>query len=266
MQNSWIIFRKSVEIVVGNFQQAIRLSGGLFVLAVFASTALNVLIAGTMIVNPADLQIDTTLGNTEQIEMAQKAFQHSSALLLGNLLFFIAMSWIAIAWHRFVLLEETSSQLFPNLNAGRLISYLGKTLALVFMIAIGLAIPLAVISTLLSAAGLATLMPLVSLGLFVCIYYFFFRAGLVLPAIALDQRITFSESFQTTKELSQSIWGIALIVVGMSSIAAILLGQIMPNNILGVLANAIVQWLMVMISASLLTTLYGHAVEHRPIT
>jgi hypothetical protein len=266
MQNSWIIFRKSVEIVLGNFQQAIRLSGGLFVVAVFASTALNVIMTGNMIVNPTDLQIDVTLGKPEQLEMAEKAFRHSSAMLLGNLLFFIAMSWIAIAWHRFVLLEETSMQLLPNYNFGRLIRYLGKTLALIFMIAIGLAIPLAVISTLLSAAGLAALLPMVSLGLFVCIYYFFFRAGLVLPAVALDQRITFSSSFQTTKVLSQAIWGVALIVVGVSSIAAILLGSIMPNNILGVLANAVVQWFMVMISASLLTTLYGHAVERRPLT
>lgn len=265
MQNSWVIFRKSVEIVMGNFRQAVWLSGGLFVLAVFLSTAINVAMTGSMIVNPTDMQIDSSLPKSEQMKMAQDAFQSSSALLIGNVLLIIAMSWIAIAWHRFVLLEESSPQLFPNWNTARLFHYLGKTLLLVFLIAIGLALPLAVLSLLLSGAGLNGLMPFLSLGLFVCVYYFFFRAGLVLPAIALDKRLSFSESLQKTAELSNAIWGTAMIVVGVSFAVAILLGALMPNNIFGVLANAVVQWFMVMISASLLTTLYGHAVERRPL-
>ena len=265
MQNSWIIFRKSVEIVIGNFQQAIRLSGGLFVVAVFLSTMLNVAMTGAMIVNPVDMQIDSSLTKPEQMKMAQDAFQHNSALLIGNILFFIAMSWIAIAWHRFVLLEESSTQLFPGWHASRLFIYLGKTLMLVFLIAIGLVLPLAFVSLLLGGLGLQGLMPLISLGLFVCVYYFFFRAGLVLPAVALDKRISFSESFRMTSDLSGAIWGTAMIVVGVSFTAAILLGTLMPNNIFGVLANAVVQWFMVMISASLLTTIYGHTVERRPL-
>ena len=265
MQNSWVIFRKSVEIVMGNFRQAVWLSGGLFVLAVFLSTAINVAMTGSMIVNPTDMQIDSSLPKSEQMKMAQDAFQSSSALLIGNVLLIIAMSWIAIAWHRFVLLEESSPQLFPNWNTARLFHYLGTTLLLVFLIAIGLALPLAVLSLLLSGAGLNGLMPFFSLGLFVCVYYFFFRAGLVLPAIALDKRLSFSESLQKTAELSNAIWGTAMIVVGVSFAVAILLGALMPNNIFGVLANAVVQWFMVMISASLLTTLYGHAVERRPL-
>jgi hypothetical protein len=266
MQDSWLIFRKSVEIIMGNFQQAIRLSGGLFVLAVFLSTAMNVMMTGSMIVNPADIQVDSSLSPAEQLEAAQEAFQHSSALLIGNLLFFIAMSWIAVAWHRFVLLEESSSQLFPGWNASRLFNYLGKTLILVFLIAIGLAVPFAVISVLLGATGLAGLMPMIGLGLFVCVYYLFFRSGLVLPAVALDKRMSFLESYRMTADLSGAIWGTALIVVGVSISTAILLGAVMPNNIIGVLMNAIVQWFMVMISASLLTTIYGHTVERRQLT
>jgi hypothetical protein len=265
MQESWIIFRKSVEIVMGNFQQAVRLSGGLFVLAVFLSTAMNVMMTGSMIVNPADIQIDSALAADEQLEAAQKAFQNSSALLVGNLLFFIAMSWIAVAWHRFVLLEESSTQLFPSWNATRLITYLGKTLILVFLIAIGLAVPFAVVSLVVGATGMVGLMPLIGLGLFICVYYLFFRTGLVLPAVALDKRLSFSESFRMTTDLSGAIWGTAMIVVGVSFSVAILLGAMMPNNIFGVLLNAIVQWFMVMISASLLTTIYGHTVERRPL-
>lgn len=265
MQNSWIIFRKSVEIVMGNFEQAVRLSGGLFVLAVFLSTMVNVVMTGSMIANPVDMRIDETLSPEQQLELAKAAFQNSGALLVGNLLFFVAMSWIAIAWHRFVLLEEQSTQLFPFWKASRLFNYLGKTLVLVFLIAIGLALPLAFISLLLQAAGLQSLMSLISLGLFICVYYFFFRAGMVLPAIALDKRMTFSESFRMTADVSGAIWGAAIIVVGISLVAAIMLGSILPNNIIGVLANAIVQWFMVMISASLLTTLYGHTVERRPL-
>jgi len=265
MQNSWTIFRKSIEIIIGNLQQAVRLSGTLFVLAVFASTALNVIMTGAMIVDPAIMQIDSSATPSEQVIMAQKAFKPSMALFFGSLIFFVAMSWIAIAWHRFVLLEEGSADLIPNFNISRLSTYLGKTIVLILIIAVGLVLPLMIATTIFRIAGLNAFLPLVSLGLFVCVYYLFFRAGLVLPAIALDQRMTFSQSFAATQSLSKEIWGLALIIVGLSFGTAVLLGSFIPNNIIGVLTTAVVQWFMVMISASLLTTLYGRTVEQRAL-
>jgi hypothetical protein len=45
----------------------------------------------------------------------------------------------------------------------------------------------------------------------------------------------------------------------------IISGILAPNNIIGVLVTSLFQWIVVMISASLMTTLYGHIIERRPI-
>jgi hypothetical protein len=42
-------------------------------------------------------------------------------------------------------------------------------------------------------------------------------------------------------------------------------GILAPNNIIGVLVTSLFQWIVVMVSASLMTTLYGHIIERRPI-
>ena len=52
MLNAWVILRKSILMVTRNADQAFRLSGAIFVLAVFLSAALNVAMTGSLIVEP----------------------------------------------------------------------------------------------------------------------------------------------------------------------------------------------------------------------
>jgi hypothetical protein len=266
MKNSWNIFRKSVAIVTDNLGEAFRISGAIFVAAVFASTALNVGLTGEMIVEPPNMEAVQDATGQEQLIAAGFSSEKMLALLGGNLIFFIAMSWIAIGWHRFVLLEEVSNQLFPDWRSSRVIGYSLKTLGLVFAIAFAIIIPFAVLSAVLAAAGFGAGVALMNVLLFVCFYYLFFRAGLVLPAIALDTKIRIQDSFQATKPLAGDIWGLAIIVVALVLIVGILASSFAPNNIIGVLITAVFQWVLVMISASLLTTLYGYTVERRPIS
>ena len=92
----------------------------------------------------------------------------------GNFIFFIAMSWIAIAWHRFILLEETSNQLFPNWNPSRIILYSIKTLVMVFTIAFIIIIPFALIITILTGVGLIAILPFINILLFISFYFWNF--------------------------------------------------------------------------------------------
>ena len=117
----------------------------------------------------------------------------------------------------------------------------------------------------INGLGLVAILPIVNILLFISFYYLFFRAGLVLPSIALDETMSIRKSFRETKDISNEIWGLAAIVITMILSIGIISGILAPSNIIGVLVTSFFQWIVVMISASLMTTLYGHVVERRPI-
>ena len=70
---------------------------------------------------------------------------------------------------------------------------------------------------------------------------------------------------EVTIAMSKDIWGLAVIVIVMILGIGVISGILAPNNIIGVLVTSLFQWIVVMVSASLMTTLYGHIIERRPI-
>ena len=77
--------------------------------------------------------------------------------------------------------------------------------------------------------------------------------------------MSIKQSFFETKTMSKEIWGLAVIVIVMILGIGVISGILAPNNIIGVLVTSLFQWIVVMVSASLMTTLYGHIIERRPI-
>jgi len=77
--------------------------------------------------------------------------------------------------------------------------------------------------------------------------------------------MSIKQSFFETKAMSKEIWGLAVIVIVMILGIGVISGILAPNNIIGVLVTSLFQWIVVMVSASLMTTLYGHIIERRPI-
>ena len=265
MLASWKIFRRSVLIVSDNLKEAFRISGAIFVAAVFASSALNVFLTGDLIIGPPQFQTVTNDSGQDQLMALNFSSEKMIALLGGNFIFFIAMSWIAIAWHRFILIEESGNQLFPIWNNLRVLKYSIKTIAIISSVIFILIIPFFLFFIFINGLGLVAILPIVNILLFISFYYLFFRAGLVLPSIALDETMSIRKSFRETKDISNEIWGLAAIVITMILSIGIISGILAPSNIIGVLVTSFFQWIVVMISASLMTTLYGHVVERRPI-
>ena len=131
MLASWKIFRRSVLIVSDNLKEAFRISGAIFVAAVFASSALNVFLTGDLIIGPPQFQTVTNDSGQDQLMALNFSSEKMIALLGGNFIFFIAMSWIAIAWHRFILIEESGNQLFPIWNNLRVFKYSINTISII---------------------------------------------------------------------------------------------------------------------------------------
>ena len=96
--------------------------------------------------------------------------------------------------------------------------------------------------------------------------YLFFRLGVMLPAAAMGEKLTLSEAWTATKGESSTILTFALIVVGASIVIQLPSWfNDNPASVVNVVYSLVVNWFATIIGISVLTTLYGHFVEKRPI-
>lgn len=84
---SWKIFRKSILIVLDNLKEAFRVSGAIFVAAVFTSSALNVFMTGDLTIGAPEIQAVKNANGQDQLMALNFSSQKIIALLGGNLIF-----------------------------------------------------------------------------------------------------------------------------------------------------------------------------------
>ncbi|MDC0660815.1 hypothetical protein N6L27_22645 [Leisingera sp. SS27] len=128
----------------------------------------------------------------------------------GGVLFAAAHIWLIVAWHRYVLANEAPGGWLPAWSTQRSWSYFWRALVAGLATvapAIGLFVLLKNVSYLLPSSGLnwagsATGSTLV---ISLCTYYLGFRIGLILPAAAIDKKLTLRQSWQKTKPLGGSL-------------------------------------------------------------
>ncbi|WP_162617711.1 hypothetical protein [Yoonia maritima] len=252
------IIRHAFAMIFGNLGQALRVSVGPYLLLIVffygafktlgISAGLDLLASGGRV--PAD-----------QVGFSGGAVIFSVlALLIATL--FVA-SWVAVSWHRFILLEEYSG-LLPA-TAGRPIwPYIGRTLLcalIIFMAAIG---------GLLIILGASAVSPIVGLiaeyVVTVVLSVIWFRIGVSLPSIAVGQPVAVRDAWSATSPFSGVIVGIVMIILVISFVVNIATqGLYDLSPMLGLVVNIFIQWVTLMVGVSVLTTLYGHLIEGRPL-
>jgi hypothetical protein len=246
----WQIFKHSFNLVMANLEQAFRLSLVLYLIQ-SAYTVYSFL-------NPP--QMMDLEGTQVPIMSPETIFP---TIVLG-LLAVIASLWIAVAWHRFALTGESTSGWLPQFHGSAVMGYLGRSILIGVLVVLGvmvLSIPIGIISI-----GLPALAGIMSLILIGAAAYLFFRLGIMLPAAALGEKLTLGETWDVTKGRSSIILVLALIVVGASVIIQLPSWfNDNPSSIINVVYSLVVNWFATIIGISVLTTLYGHFVENRPI-
>jgi len=246
----WQIFKHSFNLVMANLEQAFRLSLVLYLIQ-SAYTVYSFL-------NPP--QMMDLEGTQVPIMSPETIFP---TIVLG-LLAVIASLWIAVAWHRFALTGESTSGWLPQFHGSAVMGYLGRSILIGVLVVLGvmvLSIPIGIIS--IGLPGLAGIMSLILIG---AAAYLFFRLGIMLPAAALGEKLTLGETWDVTKGRSSIILVLALIVVGASVIIQLPSWfNDNPSSIINVVYSLVVNWFATIIGISVLTTLYGHFVENRPI-
>ncbi|OSQ49893.1 hypothetical protein [Marivita geojedonensis] len=246
----WQIFRHSFNLVMANLDQALRLSLVLY-LVQSAYTVYSFL-------NPPEMM---DFEGTQVPVMSPEVIVPT--ILLG-LLAVIASLWIAVAWHRFALTGESAVGWVPRFHGSAIMGYLGRSIMIGLLVVLGVivvSIPVGIIS--IGLPPLAGIMSLILIGLAA---YLFFRLGIMLPAAALGEKLTLGDAWDATKGQSGTILTLALIVVGASIVVQLPSWfNDDPGSVINIVYSLVVNWFATIIGISVLTTLYGHFVENRPI-
>lgn len=241
----WRIFVHSVRMVVDNLGTALRLSLVLYLVQVAAQVQ-----AYMGPVDPAQLPDDMAPGLTQ---------------LVLTLLAAVASLWIAVGWHRFVLTGEPPAGLLPRWHGSAILSYLWRSIKIGLLIVLALMVAGLVVTLVALALG-PQVAAVFGFGLVGLGSFLFFRMGLVLPAAALGQPLAVREAWRATKRDDGAVITLAFLVIGGSlliELPAMIDGG--SATTVSLIYGVVVNWFATMIGISILTSLYGHFIEGRPI-
>jgi hypothetical protein len=193
----------------------------------------------------------------------------------------IAYCWAAVAWHRYVLLEETGRGVIPVWRGDRIMAYFGRAFVVflvVLLAGIGGGIVIGIVTAVTASLAVGVVL---GVGLVFAISWIATRIGLVLPAAAIGERMTIGESWGATRPVASQIL-LPLIVIALAvglvqQLVVVLFGQAVTVETFGMMQEqvvlslpgqiiaAVISWLQILLNLALMTTLYGNLIEGRQL-
>lgn len=244
------ILGHSLRQVTNNLPDALRISGALYLVqGVVAALFGGAMMSGGM-------------------GMGGGGFGVGFILVLAITLF--TAMWIAVAWHRYVLLAENPKTPLPPLMTDRMTAYFLRSLVIgIVLIVVG-----AVLGAVIGSAAMGLMMNggavigflLMALLVQLPLVFLGFRLATTLPGAALGKEHSFMAGWNATQADWKSILQLAAIVaLGLWVINMIGLFVFGGFGIAATLWQFVTGWFVMMIGLSVLTTLYGHYIEGRPL-
>lgn len=259
---AWNIVRHAFVIVFGNLREALKAS--IVPFAILIAT-LFVLMSALGLPVYHDALIVPAVEN------------ESAAALAGFMslpLYLFIFAWVAVTWHRFILLEEYPA-IVPAVSNRPIWAYVGRSLMLMLQMMMVL-IPVMLISMVLmlgsitdpNALMLNTGSGLVFMIVIGSIYSFFWlRIGVSLPAVAVGRPINSRTAWAETKPVWKTILGASVILVALNLIVTLAFSLLFAGiPLIFYILSVVIQWVSMMVGVSVLTTIYGHVIEGRPLT
>lgn len=258
------IFSHSLRQVMNNLPAAVRVSGVLYLALAVLGLILDGLVLSGSGMNPADRGDGMGFG---------------ALLMLAIPL--VAGIWIAVAWHRYVLLAEDPGALLPPFAGGLVWAYFvnslligivlivgGMIIGMVGGMIIGMVVPILMQGGEgigIRWLGIAQRL-LITVFIEIPIIFVGLRLAAALPGAALGVRHPFMAGWQATKGEWRPILGLS-VIMGIAFWVINLIGVFVFGGF-GLMAQIwqiISGWPVMMVGLSILTTLYGHYVEKRPL-
>lgn len=254
----WQIFMHSVRQVFGNFSGALRVSAVLFI----AMQLIGYFLIGGVhsVAGPGQ---DAVIQ-----EMIDSGTFPYGRMMANALLGTVIGLWIAVGWHRYVLMNEVPQQV-PTLRADRIWAYflrglwIGIIMIPVFVV-MGLVIGLIGMALQVRADNLSMIWVLF-LILLLPILAIILRLSAALPAAALGAPESVGDAWRAT----DGSWG-DFLVLALPMLALIALLEfasfyLAGNRVVSTIWQIGIGWVSMMVSVSVLTTLYGHYIEKRAL-
>lgn len=189
--------------------------------------------------------------------------QYSVADLIWQIVTVAVSLWVAVAWHRYVLLAELPTGVLPRLHLPQMGLYFlwglglavivwGPVMGVIWIgfqtdsMGPGYAIVVAILTAVLAWVGV--------------------RLWPILPAVAIGRPLGLRAAWQATRPFAVGLIGL-LILIGVSGavLSWLVLAVMVAAPMLGAVLVVALQWLYTMFILSILTTLYGVYVEGREI-
>lgn len=257
----WSIFAHSVGMVTRNLSEALKI-------------ALVPVLIGFGVLTALMLMTGLSTGMISDQAAMEQMVQDGDmgALILPFIIAVIVLVvielWVFVSWHRFILLEEYPSGWIPEFRFDRIAAYFGNGLLIALVIIVTL-IPIGMVLG-VAAAMVSSVLPLalflVPLATMVIAYLIFYRLSPTLPAAAVGESMKLGEAWVFTTGASGTllVTGISTAVVQflLQYVGGLSMAVFPPLGIAFQLLTALV---MSLVNVSILTTIYGHYVEGRPI-
>lgn len=250
----WSIFSHSVSMVLRNFQAAIQifLVPTLLVFAVVFAVVYAAIQSGML---PQGQVVNVALGSLHSGLVLQLAAVWIIVMLISI--------WGVVAWHRYVLLEEMPEGWIPRLHTSNILIYFVRAVQLVVVSVISLLVAAFIGSAFVEAAGYFGAAILIVL--FIGIALFLSRLLVILPAAAVGRAIGLSDALEATRGAIP-----ALFMLGVCVFLAQLVVELALSAVAGIPVVSLVLQLgfavvLSLLNVSIMTTLYGHYVEGRPV-
>lgn len=243
----FLLFRHAVLRVFRNLDDALAISGLIWI-GVMAALVLASTLA-------PDAPIVVTDATSDQPSVVLD-MGHISVIIGSNLVVLLASIWVAIEWHRFVLLGERPNSIIPPFRAELFKAYFGKSLlmtAVMFAAALVVVIIATIFTALIGGAQLVPVMSIMILSIFGM--YAFYRASPVLPAAALGQSLTLKEAWHRTEPHKQLIFRTTFLMIFVT-LALQIPSAFVGAGPIGIVVSLVTGWIGLMVGVSLLSAIY----------
>ena len=251
----WALFSHSVGMLVRNFGDLLR---------VFLMPSLLIIAICAAFFKMTGLWEVMQWGAVTQLPEDSGLFGPMFLVVVLSLL--IGM-WSVVAWHRFVLLEEMPQGWVPPVQGDRVLAYFGRSVQIALVL-ICLTLPVALVAlllaTMLSGAG-STVLSLLDVPVSIVVTYFVLRLSVLLPAAALGASMGLREAWNTTSGAFGDLLGLSAILVALQYAAQFILESTAGSPTIAAAISLVVSVALALINISLLTTLFGHYAEGRPV-
>lgn len=262
----WKLVRHAISMVLNNLGDALRASVVPFAI---------VLLVGLIFPIPSLDMSDPMSADPDVVArfMMENGGRIALASFVTAIVSVFVFSWVAVTWHRFILLEETPGAV-PAVSDRPIFGYIWKSILAGLLVGVAaipvmlVAFPIMGIFTDPAALGngfsLSALVVLLLAGS--VLSFVWLRIAIVLPATAIGKTMSFGEGWSATARLAGPIFVAGIIIVLFNLVVGQVLGMLFAQgSVLWTVVNVLLQWFTLMVGASMLTTLYGHVVEGRDL-